>query len=253
MAIKISKNDFCVCLKYFWKVSVYSLVVCPGISSLRDKNGPFILPVSNIIPLFFTFLTTPFFSFCFGSFSCCFKADPQDRGTRLLTLSPEGAGRKLAITMSKYVHAKSPLLRGIVDCLLAYTTYTSETPCWEYICPPFTTVIFSHVCTLTVLTDAFLPAVYCNFLSCWIKQKPLTLSSFCWERVCPVLCRTWVDWTNALGQTWKLSKLEICPSCWRCNMKITQMWHLCLWGFQVLLFRDQCHWHKFINMVASRA
>ena len=42
------------------------------------------------------------------------------RETCLLSLSLEGAGRKLAIKMSKYVHAKSMLLKGIVGCLLAY-------------------------------------------------------------------------------------------------------------------------------------
>lgn len=36
------------------------------------------------------------------------------------SLSPEGAGRKLAITMSKYVYAKSTLLKGTAGCLLVY-------------------------------------------------------------------------------------------------------------------------------------
>lgn len=38
----------------------------------------------------------------------------------MLTLSPEGAGRKLTITQSKYIYAKSVLVKGIVGCLLAY-------------------------------------------------------------------------------------------------------------------------------------
>lgn len=68
--------------------------------------------LSNFTPLFCTILTALFPSFCYASFSLWFTAGPQGRGACLLTLSPEGAGKKLAITMSKYVHAKSPPAEG---------------------------------------------------------------------------------------------------------------------------------------------
>lgn len=111
-----------------------------GISSSGDKHSLFILSVStstlsNFTPLFFTFLTALFPSFCYASFSFWFTAGPQGRGACLLTLSPEGAGKKLAITMSKYVHAKSPLLMGIV-CWCMRGEMGSWRPCRDHMGPP---------------------------------------------------------------------------------------------------------------------
>lgn len=75
----------------------------------------------KLYPFFFiTFRTALLPSFCSVSFSLWFTAGPQGRGACLLTLSPVGTSRKLAIPMSKYVHANLPILRGIVGCLLAY-------------------------------------------------------------------------------------------------------------------------------------
>lgn len=91
-------------------------------SSSEDKHGLFVLSVSDLLlsnlPSL-AYRTAPFPSFCSSSFSLWFTAGPQGRGTCLRSLSPEGAGRKLAITKSKYVHAKSTVLWGTEHCLLA--------------------------------------------------------------------------------------------------------------------------------------
>lgn len=63
----------------------------------------------------------------------------------MLTLSPEGAG----ITVSKYVHAKSTLLKGTLGCLLAYAERDGPRRlCCCHTGPSFTTVRFlSHAGT----------------------------------------------------------------------------------------------------------
>lgn len=169
--------------------------------------------LSNFTPLFFIFLTALFSPFCYASFSLQFTAGPQRRGACLLTLSPEGAGKKLTITMSKYVHAKSPLLKGIVGCLLAYAVRDGELEVvpWPY-SPPFTTVIFlSHVHTHSG-DRCLCCCLYCSFLSSWVKQAMLTLTyrSPGWRgRVCPVSWRTWIDGTNAMGH-WRRKRIYWC-------------------------------------------
>lgn len=78
--------------------------------------------------VYLPFWLAHFPSFCHASLGLWFTAGLQGRGACLLALSPEGAG----ITESKYVHAKSTLLKG--TC--------------RHTGPPFTTVMFlSHAGT----------------------------------------------------------------------------------------------------------
>lgn len=113
-----------LCLQYFCRVSFYSVPSVAVETNLAYLFSLFQLwhvqTLPQFTPLFFTFLTALLPSFCSVSFSLWFAAGPQGRGTCLLTLSPEGTDRNLAITMSKYVHANLPILRGIEGSLLAY-------------------------------------------------------------------------------------------------------------------------------------
>lgn len=149
--------------------------------------------LSNFTRLVFTSLTALFPSFCHASFGLWFTARRWGRGACLLTLSPEGAGRKLTITMSKYVHAKSTLLKGIVGCLLAGL--------WPHGPPHLQLLYFFHVWVLTAVTDAALPACTVAFFFFFFcpseSNKPCShsptesLSCPGWRgRVCPASCRT---------------------------------------------------------------
>lgn len=110
-----------------------------GISN-ADKHSLLILSNSDVFKYQPTFLC-PFdcsspSSIVLHLFSL-FTADPEGRRTCLLTPSREGAGRELAIAMSKYVHAKSTLLTGTVGRLLRQDR---ETTLWSHV-PSFTTFI----------------------------------------------------------------------------------------------------------------
>lgn len=104
--------------------------------------------------LFFTFLTALLPSLCYAPFSPRFTAGLQGRGTCLLTLSPEGAGKKAGNHNEQICSCKLTPAEGVCGLFVGVCETRSWRTCrdrWALILQ----LLYSfHMCKLTEVTAA---------------------------------------------------------------------------------------------------